>query len=60
MSGWYNSGARDVQTCGVMQFWFASQSSERVSFANGWCTVPPFFGTSTRCSQSGNPFDTSF
>ena len=53
-------GARDVHTCGVMQFWLASQSSERVSQTSGWCTVPPFLGTSTRSSQSGNPFETFF
>ena len=27
---------------------------------SGWCTVPPFFGTSTRSSHSGKPFETSF
>ena len=60
MSGWYRSGARDVHTCGVMQFWLASQSSDRASLTSGWCTVPSFFGTSTRSSHSGKPFDTSF
>ena len=60
MSGWYRSGTREIQTCGVMLFWLASQSSDRVSETSGWCTVPPFFGTSTRSSQSGNPFETSF
>jgi hypothetical protein len=43
-----------------MLFWFASQSSDRVSVTIGWCTVPSFFGTSTRSSQGGNPFVTSF
>ncbi len=60
MSGWYRSGARDAHTCGVMLFWFAIQTSERVSTTIGWCTVPPFFGTSTRSSHSGKPFETSF
>ena len=27
---------------------------------SGWCTTPSFFGTSTRSSQAGNPFETSF
>jgi hypothetical protein len=34
-SGWYNSGAREVHTCGVMQFWLAIHSSERSSFTSG-------------------------
>jgi len=36
------------------------QSSESRSVITGWCTTPSFLGTSTRCSQAGNPFDTSF
>ena len=59
-SGVNRAGTRDVQTCGVMQFWFASQRSDRVSVTSGWWTVPPFFGTSTRRSHAGIPFATSF
>ncbi len=43
-----------------MLFWLASQSSDRVSPARGWWTVPSFFGTSMRSSQDGNPRETSF
>ena len=57
MSGCHELGAREVQTCGVMLFWLASQRSERVSWTSGWWTLPPFFGTSTRSSHSGKPFD---
>jgi hypothetical protein len=44
----------------VTVFWFVTHSSDRTSVTIGWCTTPPFFGTSARCSHSGNPFDTSF
>ena len=43
-----------------MVFWLAIQSSDRVSVTSGWCTVPSFFGTSTRSSHAGKPFETSF
>ena len=33
---------------------------ERWSLASGWLTTPPFFGTSTRSSHAGKPFETSF
>ena len=35
MSGWKRSGTRDGHTCGVMQFWLASQSSDRSSDTSG-------------------------
>ena len=60
MSGRLRSGTRDVQTCWVMVFWFVIQSSDRLSVTTGWRTTPPFFGTSTRSSHSGKPFETSF
>ena len=34
-SGWYSFGTREHQTCGVIEFWLASQTSERASFASG-------------------------
>ena len=49
-----------MKTCGVMQFWFASQTSVAVSLARTCSTVPPFFGTLTVGTHSGAPFGMSF
>jgi hypothetical protein len=44
----------------VIVFWLVTHSSDVVSVTTGWWTTPSFFGTSTRCSHDGNPFETSF
>ena len=44
----------------VIVFWFVTHISDRVSVMTGWCTTPSFFGTSTRSSHDGKPFETSF
>ena len=49
--------ARAVHTCGVMQFWLASQTSVAASPPTAWVTSPPRRrGTVTRFTQSGAPF----
>ena len=59
-SGRSRRSARAVKTCGVMQFWFASQTSVAVSLARTCSTVPPFFGTRTVGTHAGAPFGMSF
>ena len=56
-SGWSGLSARAVHTCGVMQFWFASQTSVAASPPTACVTSPPRRrGTVTRLTQSGAPF----
>jgi hypothetical protein len=55
-SGRSGRSARLAQTCGVMQFWFASHTSVAASPPTAWTTVPPLRrSTPTRRTQSGAP-----
>jgi hypothetical protein len=56
-SGWSGLSARAVQLCGVMQFWFASQTSVAFSPPTTLVISPPFRrDTVTRRTHSGAPF----
>ena len=54
------SGAREVHTCGVMQFWLASQSSERVSRDERIVHRAVLLRHLDALEPGGKPFETSF
>jgi hypothetical protein len=56
-SGTSRRGTREVQMCCVTVFWFVIHSRDRTAVTIGWCTTPPFLGTSTRSNHSGKPRD---
>ena len=59
-SGRSMRSARESHTCGVMQFWLASQTSVAASLASTCHSEPPRLPTCTRLTQGGAPRSTFF